>query len=157
VETVKLSMAQLVPLMMLQLENGGQASLIVTGSSMHPTYRDQKTRVRLEKPAFPLKGHPVILYKRDNGDYILHRIVRKRKDGFLCAGDNQWQKEPVRQDQILARVTGVAKYGEENYVNQRSCSPGLWLWTVLLPMRRPVLALRRKLGRLRRNKRRKQP
>lgn len=154
-ETVNVPMEELVPVLLLQMEQGGQASLVVTGNSMHPLWYHRRDQVTLEKPKMPLKGHPVILYRRENGAYILHRIVRHKKDHYICSGDNQWQPEKVTADQVLAEVTGFTRKGKEYYVNYWGYRSYVWLWCAAFSIRRPILAMRRWLGKLRRKLRRK--
>ena len=152
---IRIPMDELMPLLLLQLTHG-PANLPITGSSMHPMLRSGRDQVVLEKmESFPDKGHPVFLYLRDNGDYVLHRLVRRKKDHFLCCGDNQWQPEPVRADQVVAMVTGFFRKGKFYHVNHRGYRVYAWLWSVAFPVRRPLLAVRRWLGKLRKIRRRK--
>lgn len=52
----------------------------------------------------------MILYRRDNGAYILHRIYRVTPDGYRLVGDAQILIEKgVRPDQVLALVTAVRR------------------------------------------------
>ena len=153
-ERVSIPMEELVPVLRLQMEHG-TAILPVRGISMHPMLRNGRDQVILEKPVFPLKGHPILLYQRNDGDYILHRLVRRTKTCFLCCGDNQWQTEPVRTEQVVATVTGFIRKGKTYYVNHRGYRIYVWLWSAVLPVRRPLLAVRRCLGKLRKIRRRK--
>ena len=155
-ELLKVSMEELVPVLQLQMESGGLAPLRVTGSSMHPTLRNYRDQVLLKKITQRPKRPQVILYRRDDGNYILHRIVRDRSDGWICCGDNQWQPEFVRFDQAVAVVEAIVRKDKTYYVNQQGHGFFVWLWNAVFPLRRPILAVRRRLGRLRRNIRRKQ-
>lgn len=145
VKISNLPMEQLVELIRLQLREGGIAPLTVTGSSMHPTFRHRRDTVMLSVRQ-PHK-YDVILYKRDDGDYILHRIVRE-ENGFVCCGDNQWQPESVREDQIIAVVVSFDRKGKR--YDEDHCGYRLWVrfWTGLYPIRRPILAVRHGLGRV---------
>ena len=53
--------------------------------------------------------------RRDSGQYVLHRFIKKKKDGtYLLAGDNRWQfDKPVRDEQILGVLDSVIKDGSE--------------------------------------------
>lgn len=151
-EITPIPMESLAELISLQMQNGGVARLIVTGSSMHPTLRHRKDAVFLRPVERELKRGDLILYRRANGRFVLHRIVSKPQgDAFFCAGDNQWQKEMVTASQILAVTDGFVRKGKmyrENHFLYR-----LWVafWIAMLPVRRPILALRRRLGRIRRS------
>jgi len=147
VKSQRLPMEQLVQLVLLQLEQGGVAYLTVTGWSMRPFLRDQKDRVRLV-PVEKLRSGDIILYHRDNGQYVLHRILRQLgQGGYLCCGDNQWETEVIEDRQILAVVTEIFRDGKEYSVRHLGYRFCVWLWTALHPIRRPILAVRRRLGR----------
>ena len=151
--TVSLPMEQLAQLLAVQLENG-QAPLRVTGSSMHPVLRDQKDTVYLQRPQNPLKKGDVILYRRENGAYVLHRIVAcKGQVRYICSGDNQFVPEEVYGDQVLAVVEAICRKGRMFSVGHKGYRLFVWLWVFFFPVRRPILAVRRSLGKLRRRKR----
>jgi hypothetical protein len=55
----------------------------------------------------------MILYRRDCGAYILHRIFRSEGDTYTLVGDAQTMLEPgIRADQVLAVVTAVRRKGK---------------------------------------------
>ena len=89
-EQAIIPMESLAQLIRLQLEKGGRSSLLVTGISMYPILRHRRDTVELVKPERLRRGD-LVLYQRDSGQYILHRIITRPKDGaFICSGDNQW-------------------------------------------------------------------
>ena len=150
----KIPMAELAELIKIQLEEGGRAELTVTGSSMHPLFHSRRDKVILIPRV--AKKPDVILYRRDNGAYILHRIVRVKGDMFIVTGDNQWVLEEVRPDQVLAVVDYWYKNGKKKTTKSLWYKLYVWFWVGCLPLRRPILALRRRVGKLiRKIKRRK--
>ena len=126
------------------LEESNEVSLPVTGGSMTPFLGDGRDQVFLRKPDRPLRRGDVALYRRDNGDYVLHRIHRVHDGGesFDMAGDAQSRIERgIRDDQIVAVVTRARRKGE-------IIEPGsfYWwffqnVWIGMVPLRRPVLGL----------------
>ena len=151
-----LPMEQLMPIISEQLESGGRASLVVTGNSMYPTFRDRADMVSLIPVDRPLKKGDLILYRRDNGRYILHRIVTKPKNGtFFCTGDNQWELEPVTDNQVLALVDGFIRGRKTCPENDRRYRAWVAIWVWLRPVRRPLLAMGKALGRFRRKLKRR--
>lgn len=143
-------MEELVKVVTLQLENGGNANLVVTGSSMHPMLRHRRDTVHLVPMNRKPKKGDLILYRRDCGKYILHRIVSKVRDGkFICSGDNQWEKESVCSGQIVALVQGFTRKGKAYAENNLGYRLYVAAWVAMMPIRRPILALRRRLGKLR--------
>lgn len=152
-----LPMEELMPILSAQLESGGKATLVVTGNSMYPTFRNHSDAVWLIPVNRPLKRGDLILYRRKNGQYILHRIVTKPNNGiFFCTGDNQWELERVTDTQVLALVDGFVRGGQACPEQDRRYRAWVAFWVWLRPVRRPILALGKAFGRLRRKlKRRK--
>ena len=148
-KNVVIPMEELVPLLKLQLREGGYATLTVTGNSMYPMLRHRRDTVFLQ-PADPLqKKGDLILYQRADGDYILHRIVRCKAPGeYICSGDNQWEPEKVSQSQVIAKVSGFRRKGKDYPNAHRGYCLWVWLWTLLFPVRRPIFALRHFLGKI---------
>lgn len=155
---VAISMDELVPLLMMQLETSGSAILNVTGYSMLPMLHSRKDAVRLA-PVDQLQGKgELILYRRDNGLYVLHRILREKKDGYVCCGDNQFITERIRRDQVLAVVRGFTRNGKTYSVENKTYQLYVWCWVNFHPLRLVYLIPRRCIGwvraKLRRLKRR---
>ena len=97
--------------------------LIVSGSSMTPFLvhgRDTVYLSRLERPA---RRGDILLYRRDSGQYVLHRVWRVEGDGtFTIVGDAQTELERgIREDQIIAVVSAVVRKGKR-------MSPGDFWW-----------------------------
>lgn len=139
-------MEELYPILKEQLEAGGQCLLPVTGYSMLPALRQGRDSVIL-RPYARLKRGDIVLYRRQNGQYVLHRIVRLEGERVLCCGDNQFLAEYVTPKQILAVVSAIVQNRRQKEL--RSLSWQLWscLWTALFPVRRPLIQLRRAVGR----------
>lgn len=149
-KSVVISMEELVPLIQLQLQQGGSASLIVTGNSMSPMLQHRRDTVFLQPPEAECKKGDLILYRRDNGKYILHRIVRCTGPGaYICSGDNQWEPEVVSHQQVIAKVDHFCRKGKTYSPSSRGYRFYVWLWVGIFPIRRPILAVRRLLGKLR--------
>ena len=151
-----LPMEELMPILSAQLETGGRATLVVTGNSMYPTFRNRADAVYLIPVNRPLKKGDLILYRRENGRYILHRIVTKPKNGrFFCTGDNQWVQEAVTDAQVLALVDGFTRGGRTCPEQDRRYRTWVAVWVWLRPVRRPILALGKAFGRFRRKLKRR--
>ena len=95
-----------------------QGTLVFTpgGNSMQPLLSHHENPVVLVPVTGRLQKGDVPFYKRANGQYVLHRIVRVRKNSYDCCGDNQSAVEKgVTDDMILARMAGF--YQGEIYVS----------------------------------------
>ncbi len=148
-------MEELVPLLQLQMETGGSARLIVTGYSMMPMLRNRKDSVMLALPSGKEKKGDVILYRRGNGAYVLHRIIGKATDGYICCGDNQYMCEPVSAEQVIGVVTAFCRNGIKCGVQKWTYRLYVMLWAGLFPLRGVYISARRCLGRLCRSLRRR--
>ncbi len=140
------NMKQLAPLIEDQLANGTDATIFVTGTSMRPLFRDGCDRVVLTAcdPASLKKGD-VPFYRRENGQYVLHRIVGRDDDGYRLLGDGQTVIEyGIKPEQIIGVMAGF--YRGKRYMACTALRYRLyvWLWTVCKPFRRYLLAIYRR-------------
>ena len=80
---------------------------------MLPMLVQGRDTVKISPLPEKLKKYDLPLYQRDNGQYVLHRIV-KVGEAYTCIGDNQFQLEyPVRHDQMIGLVTSFVRNGKE--------------------------------------------
>jgi hypothetical protein len=102
-------MSQL-PEMLLEAEC---VPLVISGNSMAPFLRHGRDTVYLSRVKEPPKKGDMVLYRRDCGAYILHRIYRVREGRYDMIGDAQLGVEPgIRPDQLLATVRAVRRKGK---------------------------------------------
>lgn len=100
------------PLLSL-LEETDSVPLVISGYSMNPFLAHGRDTVYLSKVTRPLKRGDMILYRRDSGTCILHRIWRVEENTYTFVGDAQTLLETgVRPDQVLAIVTAVRRKGK---------------------------------------------
>lgn len=107
---MKLKMEELVPLIIEVISSGSSFKLYPNGQSMLPTIVAGEDSVELSALPSVLKKYDIVLYKRDNGQYVLHRIVRVGKDCFDMCGDNQIdiEKNVLKKD-IIAYASAIYK------------------------------------------------
>ena len=111
-------MEQIMPLMKEYLSQGKPVTFAPRGISMKPMLRPGTDKVVLERPKGSLTKYDIPLYKRDDGSYVLHRVI-KVGDTYTCIGDNQFEKEyGIRYDQIIAVVTGF--YRDEKFYSTKN-------------------------------------
>ncbi len=139
------------PLIEETLEGGGEVSFSPAGNSMLPMLRNRQDKIVLVQPPQKLKKYDIPLYRRENGQFVLHRVVAVKKDGYAMCGDNQWQVEyGVRHEQIIGVVT--AFYRGNRYIECKSSQAyRLYsvIWTKLIPARQFLFKLRGWTGRVR--------
>lgn len=109
----RVSMDEMAPLIREILAESGEVSFVSAGVSMLPTIRDRKDTVTLVRPQGKLKKGDVPFYQRDNGQYILHRVIYVNGDTYVMRGDNQWENEyNVRHDQIIGVLHSFDRDGK---------------------------------------------
>ena len=124
-------LAELIPQMQACWASGKTVEFTTHGTSMRPMLGDGVDQVRLSPLPEKLQKYDLPLYRRDNGQFVLHRIVEVGET-FTCIGDNQFELERgVRQDQMLAVVTGFIRKGKYHDVKglQYRLYCRFWHWT----------------------------
>ena len=60
------------------------------GNSMYPLIRQGKDVLIIKKCNTRLKKMDVPLYKRESGQYVLHRIIKVNENDYVIRGDNTY-------------------------------------------------------------------
>ena len=80
----------LMPLIKERLAAGQSVRFSPKGTSMLPMLRQGIDSVVLSPLPKRLGKYDLPLYQRDNGQFVLHRIVAA-EDSYTCIGDNQFE------------------------------------------------------------------
>ena len=122
-----------------QMLSGG-ASLVpipVVGVSMRPFLRNGDF-VYVSAPGEKIRKGDVLLFQRNNGQYVLHRVMKIRGDCLWMQGDSQLQKEPIVKNQVRAKAVSARIRGsmvaEGDLLWWKYAHP--WRW--LAPIRRQI-------------------
>ena len=111
-------MEDIYPYLAESIRDGGQFVIFPRGTSMNPTIYEDRDCVALVE-AKELCVYDIVLYKRQNGRFILHRIMKIKDGNYTMCGDNQYIfEEGIKREQILAVVSEVRK--EDGRVFDRS-------------------------------------
>lgn len=141
----KISLDEIYPIIKEKIENGGTVQLPITGTSMNPLLVWGRDTVELTKCENPQK-YDIIFYRRDDGHFVLHRIVGKNENGFILCGDNQVKKEyGITEKHIIAVVKSITRKGKTFSVNKFLYKLYVKLWTLILPFRNIILVPLRKI------------
>lgn len=136
---------ELMPLITEALSSGQSVRFFPRGTSMMPMLRQDVDSVVLSPVPERLQKYDLAFYQRDNGKYILHRIVAAGET-YTCMGDNQTTPESgLRHDQMLAVVTGF--YRNKRYIAVDAFGYRLYrnIWVGLMPVRRLFCRAKNKL------------
>lgn len=139
----------LMPLFREQLEAGQSVRFSPRGVSMLPMLRQGIDSVVLSPLPEKLKKYDLPLYQRQDGHYVLHRIVAAGET-YTCMGDNQFVPEPgLKQEQMIAVVTAFYRGHREIRVSNPGYRVYCRLWHYSRPLRRfwrrGMVFLRRRL------------
>ena len=122
----------------------GYAVAPIAGTSMMPLLKEGRDRVELEPCSQErLKKGDVVLYKKNDGTLVLHRIIKTENGEFFTVlGDHQFKNaERVNKNQIIAVACGFFIKGR--YVNEKTRWYRLYkkIWLCNLNFRRIILAV----------------
>ena len=122
------------------------------GDSMLPLIRQGKDLLLIaRKPQGRLNKYDVPLYRRDSGQYVLHRILKVRKNDYVLCGDNRWRRETGITDRhIIGVLTAVIRDGQKLPVTDQRYRLYVHLWCDLFYLRAAVLWCRDLPGRIKR-------
>lgn len=121
-----------------------QGQLVYTnvGDSMYPLIKPRDLLV-IKKVTAPLKKNDTPLYKRDSGQYVLHRIVKIKNGEYYICGDNRaFIERGITDRHIIGVLTDIVREGRTIPVN----SPEFKSYVKLLPLRRSIIRIKNKGG-----------
>lgn len=137
IQKIKSPLNELLPLIESCINNKGCFPLTVTGTSMLPTLVPNRDLVYLVSPLeMPPKKYSIVLFKRDNGKIVLHRIIKELKnDLLLINGDGQFWTEVIASSQIVAVVKAYRRNGKIKKCTGNSVRLYTFVWCGLKPIR----------------------
>ncbi len=127
------------------VNNGGSVKIKIAGFSMYPLVTSRRDSVLLTKAETVKKGD-VPLIKREDGSFVLHRVVGIKNGYFMLRGDYEQKIEyPVKSSQVVAVAKGF--YRNEKYIDCDSLLYKLYsfLWmnsVAIRPLMLKILAMR---------------
>ena len=103
---------ELMPLIRERLAAGQNIRIYPNGTSMLPMIRQGVDSVVLSPVPCQLRKYDLPLYQRDNGQYVLHRIV-EAGETYTCIGDSQYAVEKgVCREWMIGIAIGVYRKGK---------------------------------------------
>lgn len=124
------------------LDGGGEFRMYPRGRSMRPLIIERRDSVVLIKKSLAdIQKHDMVFYRRRNGQFVLHRLMRIEKDGtYTMCGDAQTVLEKgISGEQIIGCVERL--YRKERCITERSFGYRVYVffWCKLF-LRRVVIA-----------------
>lgn len=116
--------------------------LVISGSSMNPFLAHGRDTVYLSRLTRPVRRGDMLLYRRENGYYVLHRVFKAGPESLTMIGDAQTVLEPgIQPEQVIAIVTRVERKGKQ-------LAPGSFWWELFEKGWIRIIPLRRLIQRL---------
>lgn len=126
-----------------EIRRSGRIVYTNVGRSMMPLLRQHKDLMIIEKPSGRCKKYDVPLYRRDNGQYVLHRILKVRREDYVMCGDHCWTKEyGITDRHIIGVLTAVVRDGKTIPVTDRRYLAYVHLWCDFFYIRAFLLRLK---------------
>ena len=105
----EIKMKHLHPIILDSIKDNGCFNFYPKGVSMLPTIVPSKDMVTLVSPDC-LNKFDIVLYKRQNGQYVMHRIFKIKDEIYTMCGDNQFTYEKgITKAQIIAKAKSITK------------------------------------------------
>lgn len=149
------NLSEVEPMMQRMLAEGGTFQFYPHGTSMLPLIREDRDQVILTAVPEKLEKYQVILYKRKNDAFVLHRIVdvEETAEGQVCTmrGDHQYVDEHgIRKEQMLGMVCGIIRNGKTvDPCHGTEYLKAVW-WVKTMKIRRKLWSLRRAASKIKR-------
>lgn len=126
-----------------EIQKSGKLIYTNVGNSMMPFIRQGRDILIISKVNGRLKRYDVPLYKRDSGQYVLHRILKVRKDDYVICGDNRYVKEyGINDSHIIGVLTAVIRNGKEIPVTDYKYRIYVHLWCDFFSIRAGIIRIK---------------
>ena len=131
-----------------EIEKSGKIIYTNVGDSMMPFIKQGRDVLVISRAEGRLKRYDVPLYKRDSGQYVLHRILKVRENDYIICGDNRYNREyGITDKHIIGVLTGIIRDGREIPVTDRKYRIYVHLWCDFFPVRAFIIRIRQFLKR----------
>lgn len=119
-----------------ELQRYGRLIYPNVGVSMMPLLRQHRDLMIIEPTKGRCKKYDAVLYRRSNGQYVLHRILKVREKDYVICGDNCYTCEyGITDAHILGVLTGFVRDGKTYHVDNRAYQCYVHIWCDFFPIR----------------------
>ncbi len=131
-----------------ELNSAGYLVYTNCGDSMMPLLRQNRDLLHIRKSEGRCKKYDVPLYRRESGQYVLHRILKVRKDDYVICGDNRYQREyGIDDSHIIGVLEGITRDGKYIPVTDKKYRIYVHVWCDFFYVRAGILWIRQKIYR----------
>ncbi len=100
-----------------QLEENSLWLFQTVGDSMEPLLHNRESTVQIVAGNRDLQRYDVVLFRRPDGTYVLHRIRRIHRDYLYVCGDNCVGLEQISRSWVLGKMNGFFPSIEPAFVD----------------------------------------
>ncbi len=122
------------------LKEHGKLIYTNVGDSMEPFIKQGRDLLVIVPANGRLKKYDVPLYKRDSGQYVLHRVIKVREHDYVICGDNRCVHETGITDRhVIGVLSAVVRDGKEISVSSPGCRFYAHFWYFIFPVRACIM------------------
>lgn len=149
ISTIRVENSQLFPIILDAISRGHTASITARGYSMRP-FIEHDRDILIFGALQTVKVGDVVLAELSPGQYVCHRVWKIQGDSVTLRGDGNWPgTETCRCDDLRASLVAIERKGRTYTL----ATSRVWriysaAWTFLLPLRRYLLAIHRRIIKL---------
>ena len=114
---------------------------------MKPLLHQGKDVVIISSIDRPIKKLDIVLYKVGER-YVLHRVLKIKKDHYVIRGDNTYSEEFIHKDKVFGILTSYYKNDKLKKVNTKGAILLYYLWLTTYPLRWLLVKTKRLLRRI---------
>ena len=118
------------------IETKGVYVTTPSGSSMLPFIKGGRDSIAIEKLCGEPSRMDICLFRRQDGGFVIHRLIRKDKDGYVFRGDNCYYCDRgIKDADVIGVMTGF--YRGSRYVSAKSRGFRFlsYVWHLAYPLR----------------------
>ena len=132
------------------IKSGATVPVYISGNSMNPFLVSRRDIVYLKSFCdSDLKKGKILLFRRNDGQLILHRLHSLLPDGRLqVVGDGQTVCETIDKAQVIAVVSEIERKGKRRSADSLGWKTVSCLWRMLIPVRSLMMRVWRKCRRI---------
>lgn len=140
-----------------ELSKGRFVIISTSGVSMQPLLygkgKKKTTQALVEPITEPLKEGDLPLFVRQDGKYVIHRLIKVYKDScgnavlYRTRGDNCMTCERITPDNMLGIVTEIYRKGRTIKPTDSGYRIYIKLWNIIFPLRYVWYKIRTKIYR----------
>lgn len=112
------------------------------GVSMLPMLRQGKDSVELSPLPPKLKKYDLPVYRRTDGQYVMHRVVAVKADHYICLGDNTLTLEHIYPEQMIGVVSAFKRDHRRIEISNAFYRVYCRLWYLIYPVRKLIFRLK---------------